>query len=178
MTVAGTDTLSASYVAQNPADRLEGGYRGNLGTPFSVIPYVAVQAQGFRTPGYSESGSLVRLIRSRCPMQRRPQLCALELGIRFDQLFAQADGSSVDVFGRAAWANDWQSNPNLAATFIGLPTATFVVDGAAPPKNLALVTAGAESRWRNGWSVMAKFDGEFANRYDSYAGTARVRYLW
>jgi uncharacterized protein with beta-barrel porin domain len=179
VTFAGGDTLSASYIAQNFGGRLEGGYRETWWGPFSIIPYAAVQAQSFRTPGYSESGSFGAT--DPFPLSYATQTATLvrsELGSRFDQVFAQADGSSVDLFGRAAWAHDWQSDPNLSATFIGLPTATFVVNGAAPPKDLALVTAGAESRWRNGWSIMAKFDGEFANRYDSYAGTARVRYLW
>jgi uncharacterized protein with beta-barrel porin domain len=179
VTVAGTDTLSASYVAQNLGGRLEGGYRVTWWAPFSVIPYAAVQAQSFRTPGYSESGSLGAP--DPFALSYATQTATLvrsELGSRFDQVFAQADGSSVDLFGRAAWAHDWQSDPNLTATFIGLPTATFVVNGASPPNNLALVTVGAESRWRNGWSIMAKFEGEFANRYDAYAGTARVSYLW
>ena len=101
-----------------------------------------------------------------------------ELGSRFDRSFAQADRSNLDLFGRLAWAHDWQSNPNLSATFIGLPTATFVVNGAAPPTELALATAGAEWRWRSGWSFMAKFDGEFGNRSDVYTGTARLNYAW
>ena len=147
--------------------------------PFSVIPYAAVQAQSFRTPGFSESGSLGAPDPFALSYAKETAtLVRSELGSRFDQVFAQVDGSSVDLFGRAAWAHDWQSNPNMTATFIGLPAATFVVTGAAPPKNLALLTAGAEWRLRNGWSVLAKLDGEFANRYDSYAGTARVRYLW
>jgi outer membrane autotransporter protein len=101
-----------------------------------------------------------------------------ELGSRFDQVFAQAGGSSVDMFGRVAWAHDWQSNPNLTATFIGLPAASFVVNGAAPPTNLALVTAGAEWRSSNGWSFMAKFDSELAAGSQTYTGTARVKYAW
>jgi outer membrane autotransporter protein len=138
-----------------------------------------VQAQSFWSPAYGESGS----IGAPDPFaltyaSQTATLVRSELGSRFDQIFAQADGSNVDLFGRAAWAHDWQTNPNLTATFIGLPTANFVVNGAAPPKDLALATAGAEWRWRNGWSFMAKFDGEFANGYDTYIGTARVRYLW
>jgi uncharacterized protein with beta-barrel porin domain len=179
VTVAGTDTLSASFNAQNFGGRLEGGYRLTSWAPFGVIPYAAVQAQSFWTPGYSESSSLGAS--DPFALSYATQTATLvrsELGSRFDQAFAQADGSRVDLFGRAAWAHDWQSNPNLTATFIGLPAATFVVNGASPPKDLALVTAGAEWRWRNSWSFMAKFEGEFADRYDSYAGTARVRYLW
>jgi hypothetical protein len=65
-----------------------------------------------------------------------------------------------------------------AVSFVGLPTASFVINGAAPPQNLALATGGAEWHLRNGWSVMAKFDGEFASGSETYTGTAWVKYSW
>jgi outer membrane autotransporter protein len=179
LTFAGADTLNASYNAQNFGGRLEGGYRVTWLAPFSVIPYAAVEAQAFRTPGYSESGSLGAPDPFALSYGAQTgTLVRSELGSRFDQVFTRADGDSLIMFGRVAWAHDWQSNPNLTATFIELPAATFVVDGATPAKDLALVTAGTEWRWRNGWSLMAKFDGELAKGSDTYMGTARVRYMW
>jgi outer membrane autotransporter protein len=178
ITVAGTDTLNASFNAWNFGGRLEGGFVA-WSMPFRVIPYAAVQAQRFRSPAYSESGSLGAP--DPFALSYAAQTATVvrsELGSRFDQIFAQADGSSVDLFGRAAWAHDWQSNPNLTATFIGLPAATFVVNGAAPPKDLALLTSGAEWRLRSGWSFMGKFDGEFAQGSRTYTGTANVSYTW
>jgi hypothetical protein len=53
-----------------------------------------------------------------------------------------------------------------------------VVNVAAPPSDLALVAASAEWRGRNGWSVLAKLEGELANRSETYIGTARVKYAW
>ena len=53
-----------------------------------------------------------------------------------------------------------------------------MVNVAAPPSDLALVAAGAEWRGRKGWSAMAKFDGEFASRSQTYAGTAQIKYSW
>jgi hypothetical protein len=41
-----------------------------------------------------------------------------------------------------------------------------------------LATFAPEMTWRNGWSVMAKFEGEFADGAQTYAGTARVRFAW
>jgi hypothetical protein len=32
--------------------------------------------------------------------------------------------------------------------------------------------------WLNGWSAAAKFEGEFSNVTQSYAGSATVRYAW
>ena len=43
---------------------------------------------------------------------------------------------------------------------------------------LALASAGAELRFANGWSLAAKFDGEFAGHAQTYAGTRTLRYSW
>ena len=50
----GGDHLSASFNAQSLGGRVEGGYR--FGTIYGgLTPYAAIQAQGFRTPSYSET---------------------------------------------------------------------------------------------------------------------------
>jgi len=49
---------------------------------------------------------------------------------------------------------------------------------SADSQDLALLSAGAEIRFASGLSFGAKFDGEFANRSQTYAGTGSVRYLW
>ena len=77
-----------------------------------------------------------------------------------------------------AWAHDWVSNPQLAAAFQVLPGTNFIVNGATPPKNSALASAGAEWRITANWSATAKFDGEFASHAQTYAGTSVVRYTW
>jgi hypothetical protein len=41
-----------------------------------------------------------------------------------------------------------------------------------------VVTAGAELRMAGGWALMGKFDGEFGSGTQTYAGTARMRYVW
>jgi uncharacterized protein with beta-barrel porin domain len=79
---------------------------------------------------------------------------------------------------RLAWAHDWVSNPALAAAFQALPGTNFIVNGATPAKDSALVSTGAELRLANGVSLLAKFDGEFANRAQTYAGTGTLRYAW
>jgi uncharacterized protein with beta-barrel porin domain len=70
------------------------------------------------------------------------------------------------------------SNPALAAAFQALPGTNFIVNGATPAKDSALVSTGAELRLANGVSLLAKFDGEFANRAQTYAGTGTLRYAW
>ena len=65
--------------------------------------------------------------------------------------------------GRVAWAHDWVSNPALGAVFQSLPGASFIVNGAPIPPNSALTSIGAELWLSSTWSVIAKFDGEFAS---------------
>lgn len=62
--------------------------------------------------------------------------------------------------------------------FQTLPGANFIVGGATPATDLALVSAGAEVRFANGLALAAKFDGEFAGRVQTLAGSATLRYTW
>ena len=101
-----------------------------------------------------------------------------ELGSWFSKDILLADAKVLALFGRAAWAHDDDSNLALTPAFLALPAASFVVNGAAPPHNLALATAGAELRLANGWAAMAKFDGEFASGLRTYTGTGRLIYAW
>jgi outer membrane autotransporter protein len=177
VTLAGTDTLKADFNAQSFGGRLESGYRVRL-APVTVTPYVALQAQAFHTPGYSESAA------SGSPqfaLSYGAQTAAVlrgELGSWISKDVMLAGGDSVALFGRAAWAHDRDSNLALTPTFQALPGASFTVNGAAPPSDLALVTAGAELRLRGGWALMGRFDGELADGSQTYTGSARVRYAW
>ena len=48
-------------------------------------------------------------------------------------------------------------------------------DGFATARSF---TAVGELRLRNGFSFIAKADGEFASRATTYAGTGTARYTW
>jgi uncharacterized protein with beta-barrel porin domain len=100
-----------------------------------------------------------------------------ELGARFDN-FTVVAGMPLMLRARLAWAHDWVSNPALGAAFQSLPGANFTVNGAAAPSNSALASAGAELFLNANWSLLAKFDGEFADGSRTYGGTGTLRYAW
>jgi len=170
------DQLTAKFDAQSFGGRIEGGYRFAVG-PGGISPYAALQAQSFRTPTYTETdvtgGGFGLTFNGRSASDTRA-----ELGTRFDHVAAVMPDSVLTLRGRLAWAHDWDSNPALAAAFQALPGQSFIVNGATPAADLALVTAGAELLFRNGISLSGKFDGEFAPRVQSYAGTATLRFRW
>jgi len=170
------DHLTASFNAQSLGARVESGYR--FATMFGgIAPYAAIQAQSFRTPTYSETdlngGGFALGYAGRTASDTRS-----ELGARFDRLLALNPNAALALRARLAWAHDWVSDPTLAAVFQALPGASFIVNGAAPAKNSALVSGGTELRLANGVSLISKFDGEFASRSSTYAGTGMVRYAW
>ena len=170
------DHLTASFNAQSYGGRIESGYR--FATWYGgITPYAAIQAQSFRTPGYSETdangGGFALAYNSRTGTDTRS-----ELGTRFDRVLALYTNAVLSLRARLAWAHDWVSDPTLAPVFQALPGAGFIVNGATPAKNSALASAGTELRLANGIALLAKFDGEFASHSSTYAGTGTMRYAW
>jgi outer membrane autotransporter protein len=173
--VAG-DHLTASFNAQSVGARVETGYR--IASAFGAItPYAALTAQSFRTPNYNETdlngGGFGLAYNARTATDTRS-----ELGARFDKKVMLDPTTVLALRARLAWAHDWISDPTLAAVFQALPGAGFIVNGATPAKNSALVSAGSELRLANGLSLIGKFDGELARHSATYAGTGTVRYTW
>ena len=177
VSVFGTDHLTSSFTANNFGGRIEGGYRFT-NPVVAITPYGAFQAQRLSLPGYSEiapSGS------STFALTYNGQTASTtrsELGAWFDKTVFVGYVGAATLFARAAWAHDWGNDRAVSTNFLTLSTPAFVINGAAPPPDKALVSAGSELRLGNGWSVTAKFDGEFADRLQSYAGTGTVRYMW
>jgi len=178
VTVGGTDQLNANYDAQSLGGRLEGGYHLVSWMPVRLTPYGALQAQSFTTPTYSESATSGASPFALAYSAQTATGARGEIGSWADKAFNLASGNGLRLIGRIGWAHDWQTNPQLGATFLSLPAASFVVNGAVPPTDLLLLTSGAEWRWRSGWTVLAKFDSELSGGSQTYTGTARLRYAW
>jgi uncharacterized protein with beta-barrel porin domain len=177
VTLPGGDSYRANFNAQSYSGRLESGYHIAF-APLTLTPYAALQVQAFEAPAYAESAangatSFALNYNSQSATETR-----FELGAWADKTIALPGGDALKLFGRLAWAHDWQSNPSIEASFIGLPTASFVVDGARPAPDQALVSAGLEWRLAKDWTLTTKFDGEFGKGSQLYAGTARVAYSW
>jgi outer membrane autotransporter protein len=181
VTVAGPDNLQANFNAQSFGSRLEGGYRiPTTRWMVDITPFAAVQVQTFHTPAYGEIATGASSNQFALNFDGRNATdIRTELGARADKVWHLADASALNLFGKAAWAHDEVSDPQLSASFIGLtPVASFVVNGAAPARDLALLSGGAEWRLINGVSLMAKFDGELSDRTMTYSGTGRLRFTW
>jgi outer membrane autotransporter protein len=155
---------------------VEGGYRYAPLPMLGVTPYAAIQAQDFSTPRYSENdlsgGGLGLTFASMNATDVRS-----ELGARLDSPTV-IDRMPLILRARLAWAHDFLNNPALAAAFQVLPGSNFIVNGAPIPRDSALTSAGAELFLAPSWTLLAKFDGEFARGAQTYAGSGTLRYTW
>ena len=178
VTVAGIDQLRAQFDANAWSGRVEGGYR--FVSPWigaAVTPYAAGQFTTFDMPAHAEQAALGANNFALAYGSSSVTDARSELGLRTDRSFATQVGI-LTLRGRAAWAHDFNTDRDIAATFETLPGASFVVDGAAQAHDAALVTASGEMKWQNGWSVAATFEGEFSSVTRSYAGKGVARYAW
>ncbi|MEI9806101.1 MAG: ice-binding family protein [Pseudolabrys sp.] len=184
VTLAGSDQLTAGFSAHNVGGRLEGGYRFAMPYWFGwagqagLSPYAAIQAQRYYTPSYSESAPAGSPVFALAYDAHETTVVRSELGARTDWSAPLNANTALTLRSSAAWAHDTWSGLDMNAHFQSVPGSAFMVSGAAPPSDLLLLSTGAEVSFRNGISVGAWVDGEFAERGQRYAGTGRLRYSW
>jgi outer membrane autotransporter protein len=183
VTPAGSDSLTADFSATNLGGRVEGGYRFALPDlsglqEYGFTPYAAGQMQTYRTPSYSEAAASGSSIFALDYDARKITTIRSELGARFDWTAPISPNSILTLRGKAAWAHDNWSEPNMTAMFQSMPGPQFTVYGAFPASDLLLASAGAEVRYGNGFSLAMSFDSEFAGQSQNYGGTGRLRYVW
>lgn len=174
--IGGGDVLRGRFTSNAVSGRLEGGYRYQI-MGAGLTPYAAGQFTNYYLPDYSEQVLGGAGLFALNYMARDVTASRSELGLRSDKSFAVRDGL-LTLRGRGAWAHDFNNDRSITATFQSLPGASFVVNGAAPARDAALISGSTEMTWRNGWSVAATFEGQFSDVTRSYAGKGAIRYAW
>ncbi len=175
--LGGTGDLSGGYHADTLGARLEAGHRWAAG-PFGLTPYAALQARRYRAPGYAETASTGTGTFALAYDAQKVDATATELGAWFDHATMLSPSATLTWRTRLAWSHEYNRDRTVTATFQTLPGSGFTVEGAAAPADTALVSAGFEFAYDTGWTIGAKFDGKFADGYQSYRGNATVRYAW
>jgi outer membrane autotransporter protein len=134
--------------------------------------------QSFSTPSYSEVAASGSSTFALAYNAHTTTATRTELGSWVDKSYALDRGNVLTLFGRAAWAHDWYSDPSVTATFLALPGSSFIETGAVPARDSLLASAGAEISFTNRISFAGWFDTQLAQNSQIYSGTARLRYTW
>ena len=191
VTLAGLDTLNANFGANVVSSRLEAGYRlpddllpfrglpfGALPRGFGVTPYAALEAQAMVLPAFSEwaaPGSSAQFALNYNGQNYNTARTELGAWLTYDLPLAD---QALKLYTRLAYAHDFNNEGLTTAFFQQLPGGSFLINTAKPAANDALVTAGLEYRLADGWSMLGKFDGEFASTTTIYSGTGVLQKVW
>jgi outer membrane autotransporter protein len=176
VTAFGIDNLRANFKTNAISGRLEGGYK--VATAIvDVTPYAAGQFTSFHLPSYAEQVAFGTNTFALGYNGKDVTATRSELGVRTEKAVPLTD-STLMLRSRVAWAHDFNTDRNVQATFLTLPGASFVVNGASPAADTALTTIAAETLWRNGWSASVTADAQLSDTTRSYSGKGVVRYSW
>ncbi|MEJ0049989.1 MAG: autotransporter domain-containing protein [Methylovirgula sp.] len=176
--VGTSDPLHGDFVANVLSGRIESGYHLPFGA-ITLTPYGAVQSQTMFLPSYGEVGAAGASSFALTYDGRTTTDTRTEVGAWFDTDLPSLFSGNVKLYGRAAFAHDFENEGSATALFQSLPgSGSFIIDSAKPDDNSALVTAGLEYKLGAGWSVLAKFDGEFSGNSTIVGGTGVLRKVW
>ena len=169
------DHLTADYSATSFGGRIEAGRRFAAAPNFGVTPYAAWQAQSFTTPDYLEHGlaGFALSFRKQTTTDDR-----IELGAWLDSRWRVSESAILTLRDRAAWVHEFATDRSITALFQTLPTAAFTVLGASPAPDAVLLSGRADLAFRNNVSLFARFDGELAQRAQTYSGSGGVKVTW
>ncbi|ABA05086.1 outer membrane protein [Nitrobacter winogradskyi Nb-255] len=131
------ERLRGAYKASVFSGRIEAGWRVETALA-GVTPYAAAQAISYRLPSYLEQGNGAIDSFALGYVARNVSAPRSELGLRLDRTTVMAD-ALLTWRGRAAWARNFNTARDVAATFQSLPGTGFLVSGAAMAPDAALV---------------------------------------
>jgi autotransporter-associated beta strand protein len=172
------DHLTTNPSGTSIGGRLEAGYRAGWWFGAAFIPYAALQVQNFRTNAYSETDATgLNAFALNYNATNQSQMRS-EVGSRFDFGAVMIGAATLSWRARVAWAHDYSSAPSIGSALQALPGSNFAVIGAQRARNAALLSIGPEMSFGKGWSLRAKFDGEFAGNSQVYGGAGTLRYTW
>jgi outer membrane autotransporter protein len=175
--LGGFATLKGQFDASVASSRLEAGHHIPLGGGLTATPYAAAEAQTMLLPSFAESSVAAASPFALDYASRTLADLRSELGGRFDADWSLA-GKPLKLYSRLAWAHDFDNAGVEQATFLSLPSASFLVDTVKPPRDSALVSAGFDYGLAGGWSLGGKLDGEFSHTTSIYSATGEIKEVW
>src|SRR5205814_1111708 len=169
VTVAGTDIFSAKFRAHDFGGRIEGGYDFALDDESVLTPYAALAGQTFAAPGYQEAAASGASTFALSYDARTNGNAHTELGAHYSRSLALG-GEGLKLDTTLAWAREMEPAPLAAASFQTLAGTHFLVQGASPAKDTALLGLGLHMPRDNGLSFGVSGDARLGSSTTILAG--------
>ena len=156
----------------------EGGYGFMLDGCSALTPYAAFAGQSFHAPDYSEiaaSGSFTFALSHEA---NSTDVSHTEVGAHYGRSFAWEDNGTLLLDATAAWEHELGDNPIVEATFQALPNSEFIVQGAKPAVDTALIGVGLHVQNENEISFGVHGDARISAGTTIITGAADVSLNW
>ncbi len=140
VTVAGADTLGASFNTNDIGGRIESGYDIAMDADI-LTPYAAFFGQTFHAPAYAEAAISGTPAFALAYAANYTTAGRSELGAHYRRDFA-SDDAMVALDMTTAWAHELSDDPLAQASFLALPGSNFTVRGIKPAVDTALLGLG------------------------------------
>jgi uncharacterized protein with beta-barrel porin domain len=171
---------TGSFRSEALSGRFEVGYQQRFDR-FTVTPFAAVQFAELWQGGYTEASATVAGAPGALGLSYASRSTAslpTFLGGQLDGDFALPNGMLWSPQLRASWVHEFEPTRSISASFIALPAGAFTVDGPRAAMDSARVDFGSKLLIARNVVAFAKFDGEFADRSQMYAGQGGLEVTW
>ena len=172
VTVAGLDTFSAEFGAQNLGAEIEVGY--HLGW---FTPYAAVRGQTVFTPAYEETTTSGASTFALGYAENQALSARVEVGAMIDWE-APLETGTIGLHLGIAWAHDIYADNDVEAEFMALPGSPFLIEGAKSAEDTLLISAGTEIGFDSGFVLGGSVNGKLGANVQSYGGSLKLSQTW
>jgi uncharacterized protein with beta-barrel porin domain len=151
--------------------RAEVGYHVRLGPSTALTPIAGLQVVSAMQGAFTESGA--GAIDLRLGSQTTASVQGL-LGAELTQSFVLGTGA-LQAALRLAWGHDFADvDRDIDASFAGLPSAAFTVEGVRAPRDVAVIGVGLSVPVET-MQLFLRYDGSVAANYGVHSGTLGLR---
>jgi outer membrane autotransporter protein len=172
----GTNVYDASFSAWSAAARAEIGH-GFKYDGGRITPFLSFQATDLGLPNYAETTVTGSPSFALAFTGHHHFDYFTEVGSAWSTLLGSTPSTMTDLHAHLGWLHDFAGGLRDTATFSAFPGASFLVDGAPPPKDAAHVTLGIEHDFNN-MSLTLNGESILGSGGNSYGGSLAFSVDW
>ncbi|MCX7364507.1 MAG: autotransporter domain-containing protein [Alphaproteobacteria bacterium] len=171
-------TASGQTHADQFFGQVEAGYRiglGGLADAF-VTPFARLQASTSTQAAFTETGAdSLNLNVAQQTTQSLRSVLGAQIGGSIDAGWRE----KLNLVFRLGWSHEYADTSRpVTASFAGAPALAFTTNGAAAPRNGAVLGLSASTAIAQATSYYLRYDGDLAGDNTSHILSAGVRMIW
>ena len=171
-------TASGQTHADQFFGQVEAGYRiglGGLADAF-VTPFARLQASTSTQAAFTETGAdSLNLNVAQQTTQSLRSVLGAQIGGSIDAGWRE----KLNLVFRLGWSHEYADTSRpVTASFAGAPALAFTTNGAAAPRNGAVLGLSATTAIAQATSLYLRYDGDLAGDNTSHILSAGVRMIW